>query len=85
MRSKKPPPQPYQPAGYEKDLSEAEWQLLEPLLYPLGAPSARASMPSAIVLKTGCQWALLPRLPTARTKLKPSLLDWIRRRQRLSI
>jgi transposase len=27
----------YQPAGYDSDLSDAEWELLRPLIYPADA------------------------------------------------
>ena len=101
-------PQSYQPAGYETDLCEAEWQLLEPLLYPPEAPrgrgrwraphSARACLDAIrYVLKTGCQWALLPKefpprstvhdaLATGtRQGLWPRLNDALRTRTRLAL
>jgi transposase len=60
----------YEAAGYDTDLTNAEWELIEPLFYPAGARrgrgrrraahAARAS-PGAIryILKAGCQWSLL--------------------------
>jgi len=62
----------YRPAGYDTDLSDAEWELLKPLIYPADAKrgrgrwrdpdSARASLDAIrYVLKTGCQWSLLPK------------------------
>ena len=62
----------YQPAGYDTDLSDAEWELLKPLIYPADARrkrgrwrepnSARACLDAIrYVLKTGCQWSMLPK------------------------
>jgi hypothetical protein len=62
----------HEAAGYDTDLTNAEWELIEPLFYPAGARrgrgrrreahAARAS-PGAIryILKAGCQWSLLPK------------------------
>ena len=79
----------YQPAGYVTDLSEAEWQLLEPLLYPPEAPrgrgrwraphSARACLDAIRYgLKTGCQWALLPKEFPPRSTVHDALAAWTR-------
>ncbi len=62
----------YRSAGYDTDLSDAEWELLKPLIYPADARrgrgrwrdpnSARANLDAIrYVLKTGCQWSLLPK------------------------
>ena len=78
----------YQPAGYDTDLSDAEWDLLKPLIYPADARrkrgrwrdtnSARACLDAIrYVLKTGCQWSMLPKefAPRARcmTRCPPGL------------
>lgn len=60
---------------YPTDLNDAEWQILAPLIPPAklrGAPrtSDMRAICNAIfyVLKTGCQWNLLPRdFPPAST------------------
>lgn len=69
----------YRSAGYDTDLSDAEWELLKPLIYPADARrgrgrwrdpnSARANLDAiCYVLKTGCQWSLLPKeLPPKST------------------
>ncbi len=65
-------PQTYQPPGYETDLSDAEWELLKPLIFLpelrrgrdawRDPNSARACLDAIrYVLKTGCQWSLSPR------------------------
>jgi putative transposase len=53
--------------SYPSDVSDAEWAILEPLLYPARAtgrpPSVdRRDVLDAIfyVLRTGCQWRYLP-------------------------
>ena len=54
-------------AVYPTDLTEAEWQILEPLVPPVkpgGRPAkySRREVVNAIryVLRTGCAWRLLP-------------------------
>ena len=54
-------------AVYSTDLTEAEWQILEPLVPPVkpgGRPAkySRREVVNAIryVLRTGCAWRLLP-------------------------
>jgi len=80
-------PKPYRPAGYDTDLSDAEWELLKPLIYPQGATrgrgrlrdpnSARACLDAIrYVLKTGCQWALLPREFPPRSTVHDALSKW---------
>jgi hypothetical protein len=62
----------YRPAGYDTDLSDAEWELWKPLIYPADAkrgrgrwrdPSSARACLDAIryVLKTGCQWSFMPK------------------------
>jgi Putative transposase of IS4/5 family (DUF4096) len=62
----------YSAAGYDTDLSDAEWALLQPLFFPPGAkrgrgryrdPDAARACLDAIryLLKAGCQWSLLPK------------------------
>lgn len=53
--------------AYDSDLSDAEWQILEPLVpapLPRGRPAkwSRREIVNAIVyvLQTGCAWSLLP-------------------------
>ena len=54
-------------AGYPTDLTDTEWQILEPLVPPVkagGRPAkySRREVMDAIryVLRTGCAWRLLP-------------------------
>lgn len=61
--------------GYPTDLSEREWQVLEPLVPPIragGRPAqyTRREILNAIlyVLRSGCQWRMLPHdLPNWQT------------------
>ena len=77
----------YQPAGYDTDLSDAEWELLKPLIYPADArrgrgrwrdpDSARACLDAIrYVLKTGCQWSLLPRDFPPKSTVHDALARW---------
>ena len=77
----------YQPAGYDTDLSDAEWELLKPLIYPADAKrvrgrwrdpdSARACLDAIrYVLKTGCQWSLLPRDFPPKSTVHDALSRW---------
>lgn len=77
----------YQRAGYDTDLSDAEWELLKPLIYPADAKrgrgrwrdpgSARASLDAIrYVLKTGCQWSLLPREFPPKSTVHDALARW---------
>ena len=77
----------YQPAGYDSDLSDAEWELLQPLLYPAEAKrgrgrqrhpgSARASLDAIrYVLKTGCQWSMLPKEFAPKSTVHDALSSW---------
>jgi transposase len=77
----------YQPAGYDTDLSEAEWELLKPLIYPADAKrgrgrwrdpdSARACLDAIrYVLKTGCQWSLLPSDFPPKSTVHDALSRW---------
>ena len=86
MEPKTAPP-PYQPAGYDTDLSDAQWALLEPFLYPPEARrgrgcwrpphSARACLDAIFyVLKSGCQWALLPREFPPRSTVHDAFSAW---------
>jgi putative transposase len=77
----------YQPAGCDTDLSDAEWELLKPLIYPADAKrgrgrwrdpdSARACLDAIrYVLKTGCQWSLLPRDFPSKSTVHDALARW---------
>ena len=77
----------YQPAGYDTDLSDGEWELLKPLIYPAVARrgrgrqrnpvSARACLDAIrYVLKTGCQWSLLPKEFAPRSTVHDALASW---------
>jgi putative transposase len=77
----------YRPAGYDTDLSDAEWELLKPLIYPADARrgrgrwrdpnSARANLDAIrYVLKTGCQWSLLPKEFPPKSTVHDALARW---------
>ena len=77
----------YEPAGYDTDLSDAEWELLKPLIYPADArrgrgrqrppDSARACLDAIrYLLKTGCQWSMLPREFAPRSTVHDALTKW---------
>ena len=77
----------YQPAGCDTDLSDAEWELLKPLIYPADAKrgrgrwrdpdSARACLDAIrYVLKTGCQWPLLSKEFAPKSTVHDSLATW---------
>ena len=79
--------QTYRPAGYDTDLSDAEWELLKPLIYPADAKrgrgrwrdanSARACLDAIrYVLKTGCQWSLLPKEFAPKSTVHDALRTW---------
>jgi putative transposase len=80
-------PKTYRPAGYDTDLSDAEWELLKPLIYPADAKrgrgrwrdpnSARACLDAIrYVLKTGCQWSLLPKDFAPKSTVHDALATW---------
>jgi putative transposase len=80
-------PETYKPAGYDTDLSDAEWELLQPLIHPADAKrgrgrrreahSARACLDGIrYVLKTGCQWSLLPRDFPPKSTVHDALARW---------
>ena len=82
-------PSTYQPPGYETDLSDAEWELLKPLIYPPEAKrgrggwrdpdGARACLDAIrYVLKTGCQWSLLPKDFAPKSTVHDAFTDWTR-------
>lgn len=79
----------YEAAGYDTDLSDAGWKLIEPLLYPAGARrgrgrrreahAARASLDAIRhILKAGCQWSLLPRDFPPKSTVHDALANWTR-------
>jgi putative transposase len=79
----------YEPAGYDTDLNDAEWELIEPFLYPAGAKrgrgrrrephAARASLDAIrYVLKAGCQWSLLPKEFPPKSTVHDALAAWTR-------
>lgn len=80
-------PQTYQKPGYETDLSDAEWELLMPLIYLPEAKrgrggwrdpnSARACLDAIrYVLKTSCQWSLLPKEFAPKSTVHDALSTW---------
>jgi putative transposase len=74
---------------YPSDVSDAEWALLEPFFINSAAPpkrgrretgdSARRSF-NAIryLLKTGCQWRMLPKEYPPRTTVHDAFARWTR-------
>lgn len=80
-------PPSYRPAGYDTDLTDAEWALVEPFLFPAGARrgrgrrrephAARAAMDAIrYLLKTGCQWSLLPKEFPPRSTVHDAFAAW---------
>ena len=81
------PAQTYHPAGYDSDLSDAEWELIKPVIYPADAnrgrgrlrdpDSARACLDTIrYVLKTGCQWSMIPKNLAPRSTAHDPLSRW---------
>lgn len=79
----------YRAAGYDTNLNDAEWELIEPLLYPTGGKrgrgrrrethSARASLDAIrYILKAGCQWSLLPKEFPPKSTVHDALTTWTR-------
>ena len=77
----------YQPAGYDSDLSDAEWELIKPIIYPADAKRGRGRLrdPDAAracldtiryVLKTGCQWSMIPKNLAPRSTAHDALSTW---------
>ena len=77
----------YQSAGYDTDLSDAEGELLKPLIYAADAKrgrgrwrepdSARACLDAIrCLLKTGCQRSLLPREFPPKSTVPDALARW---------
>ena len=77
----------YEPAGYDTDLSDAQWALVKPFLFPAGAkrgrgrrrepPAARACLDAIrYILKTGCQWSLLPKEFPPRSTVHDAFATW---------
>jgi transposase len=75
----------YQRAGrrYASDLSDAEWQLIEPYMpavKPLGRPretDLRAVVDAILyIARTGCQWRLLPKDFPPFTTVQGYFYDW---------
>jgi transposase len=59
---------PSSPRRYDSDLTDPQWQLVEPLLPPPAAAGRREKHPrreivNAIlyIVRTGCAWRLLPK------------------------
>jgi putative transposase len=82
-------PPTYQRPGYDTDLSDAEWELLKPLIYLPEAkrgrgarrdPNSTRACLDAIryVLKTGCQWSLLPKEFAPKSTVHDALSTWTR-------
>ena len=72
---------------YPSDVSDAEWALLEPFFINSAAPrkrgrcetseSARRSFNAVrYLLKTGCQWRMLPKEYPARTTVHDAFTRW---------
>jgi putative transposase len=79
----------YEAAGYDTDLNDAEWDLIEPLLYPAGAKRGRGRQREAhaaraafdairYLLKAGCQWSLLPKDFPPKSTVHDALAAWTR-------
>jgi putative transposase len=75
---------------YPTDVTDAEWTLLEPFFFPAGArrKAGRAETPenarsclNAIryLLKTGCQWRMLPKEYPPRSTVHEALTRWTAR------
>ncbi|MBK8093874.1 MAG: transposase [Verrucomicrobiaceae bacterium] len=81
------PAKPYQPAGYDSDLSDAEWELIKPIIYPAGAKRCRGRLRAPdsaricldtirYVLKTGSQWSMIPKNLAPRSTAHDALSKW---------
>lgn len=72
---------------YPSDVSDAEWALLEPFFIHRDAPRKRGRPQTAesarrsfnamrYLLKTGCQWRMLPKEYPSRTTVHDALTRW---------
>ena len=72
---------------YPTDVSDEEWTLLEPFFLPLGAPrkAGRVETPATVracynairyLLKTGCQWRMLPSEFPPKSTVHDALARW---------
>lgn len=74
---------------YPSDVSDAEWALLEAFFIACDAPPRRGRPQTAesarrsfnairYLLKTGCQWRMLPREYPSRSTVHDALTRWTR-------
>lgn len=72
---------------YPSDVSDAEWALLEPFFIDSTAPRKRGRIETSesarrcfnavrYLLKTGCQWRMLPKEYPARTTVHDAFTRW---------
>jgi putative transposase len=72
---------------YPSDVTDAEWALLEPFFFPPGAPrkAGRVETPENVracldairyLLKTGCQWRMLPKDFPPRSTVHEAFTRW---------
>jgi putative transposase len=74
---------------YPSDVSDAEWALLEPFIIDPSVPRKRGRRETSelsrrslnamrYLLKTGCQWRMLPNEYPPRTTVHDALTRWTR-------
>jgi putative transposase len=74
---------------YPSDVSDAEWALLDPFFIKRAAPRKRGCCETAdsarrsfnairYLLKTGCQWRMLPKEYPPRTTVHDAFTRWTR-------
>jgi len=73
--------------NYPTDVTDAEWKLVEPFFFPPGARrrAGRVETPEGVracfnairyLLKTGCQWRMLPREYPPRSTVHEAFTRW---------
>lgn len=72
---------------YPSDVTDAEWALLEPFFFPPGTPrkAGRVETPENVracldairyLLKTGCQWRMLPKDYPPKSTVHEAFSRW---------
>ena len=62
---------------YESDLTNEEWELVEPLLPPVRKVCRREVLNGILyILTTGCQWRMLPKDLPPKSTVHDYFIDW---------